>query len=82
MTQEQQKIQAEIREEGIAATETTLDTAVDTNDPEALYEILVHSIHKYHPSDDLSLVRRAFEIARDAHKDQKPANLISFTPYM
>ena len=71
MTQEQKKIQEEIREEGIAVSESTLDTAVDTNDPEALYEVLAHCIHKYHPSDDLSLIRQAFEIARDAHKGQK-----------
>ena len=35
------------------------------------YEDLVKSIRKYHPSDDLGMVEKAYQIARDAHKDQK-----------
>ncbi|MDI9242663.1 RelA/SpoT family protein [Fusibacillus kribbianus] len=38
--------------------------------PEELFDILIESIKKYHPSDDLSMVRKAYEIARAAHEGQ------------
>ncbi|MCI8506107.1 MAG: bifunctional (p)ppGpp synthetase/guanosine-3',5'-bis(diphosphate) 3'-pyrophosphohydrolase, partial [Lachnospiraceae bacterium] len=38
--------------------------------PEELFDILIDSIRKYHPSDDLSMVRRAYEIANAAHEGQ------------
>ena len=40
-------------------------------DPEELYKQLVDSILRYHPSDDMSQIRSAYELAREAHKDQK-----------
>lgn len=38
--------------------------------PEDLYEELITSIRKYHPSTDISLVEKAYKIAYDAHKGQ------------
>ena len=58
-------------EEAVVADEQHLERFQSTNDPEALYAELVRCIKKYHPSGDLTLVRRAYEIARDFHKDQK-----------
>ena len=43
----------------------------DFTSPEELYGELVAGIRKYHPSDDLSLVEKAYRLAFDAHKDQK-----------
>ncbi len=43
----------------------------DFMEPGALYKELVGSISKYHPSADISQVEKAYQIARDAHKDQK-----------
>ena len=40
-------------------------------DPEALYQQLVNSILRYHPSDDMSQIRSAYELAREGHKNQK-----------
>lgn len=51
--------------------EMELEAPKDFTSPEVLYEDLVRSIKKYHPSDDLSMVEKAYQIARDAHKDQK-----------
>lgn len=48
-----------------------LDAPADFTDPEILYQELVSSIRKYHPSDDISMVEKAYKIAYDAHKDQK-----------
>ena len=39
--------------------------------PEDLYEELVKRIRRYHPSDDISLIQKAYETARNFHKDQK-----------
>ena len=42
----------------------------DYQDPEQLYQALVARIRKYHPSADISMVEKAYRIAKDAHKDQ------------
>ncbi len=39
--------------------------------PEELYAELEKAVLKYHPSDDLSMIRKAYELARESHKDQK-----------
>jgi GTP pyrophosphokinase len=38
--------------------------------PEQLYEDLILRVKKYHPSDDISLIEKAYRVASDAHKDQ------------
>lgn len=43
----------------------------DFDNPEELYERLKLAIMQYHPSADLSMVEKAYIVARDAHKDQK-----------
>ncbi len=39
--------------------------------PEELYQELVASVKKYHPSDDLTLIEKAYQIASESHIDQK-----------
>ncbi len=43
----------------------------DFTDVEELYDQLIHTIRNYHPSTDLSMIEKAYRIARDAHQDQK-----------
>ncbi|MCI5828383.1 MAG: bifunctional (p)ppGpp synthetase/guanosine-3',5'-bis(diphosphate) 3'-pyrophosphohydrolase [Lachnospiraceae bacterium] len=38
--------------------------------PEILYDELINCVRKYHPSDDISMIEKAFRIANDAHKGQ------------
>ncbi|HKM21568.1 MAG TPA: bifunctional (p)ppGpp synthetase/guanosine-3',5'-bis(diphosphate) 3'-pyrophosphohydrolase [Lachnospiraceae bacterium] len=38
--------------------------------PEELYQDLIKRVRKYHPSGDISLIEKAYNIAYDAHKDQ------------
>lgn len=38
--------------------------------PEQLYEDLIKRVRKYHPSDDISLIEKAYKIASEAHKGQ------------
>ena len=38
--------------------------------PEELYQDLIERVQKYHPSDDISLIEKAYKVAYEAHKDQ------------
>ena len=38
--------------------------------PEKLYQELIASVRKYHPSTDISLIEKAYNIAYEAHKGQ------------
>ncbi len=38
--------------------------------PDELYQGLVRRVHKYHPSDDISMIDKAYATACEAHKDQ------------
>ena len=51
--------------------EQELETPASFTSPEVLYKELIRSIRKYHPSDDITIVKKAYTIAREAHKDQK-----------
>ena len=48
-----------------------LENPADFTSPEVLYQDLIRSIRKYHPSDDISQIEKAYKIAREVHKDQK-----------
>lgn len=43
----------------------------DFENPKELYDKLIRIINTYHPSDDISMIEKAYEIAFNAHKDQK-----------
>ena len=38
--------------------------------PEKLYDELIASVRKYHPSTDISLIEKAYHVARDTHEGQ------------
>lgn len=42
----------------------------DYQDPEQLYQALVARVRKYHPSADITMIEKAYQTARKAHKDQ------------
>ncbi|MBO5387515.1 MAG: bifunctional (p)ppGpp synthetase/guanosine-3',5'-bis(diphosphate) 3'-pyrophosphohydrolase, partial [Lachnospiraceae bacterium] len=43
----------------------------DFTPPEVLFQQLIDTIRKYHPSSDISQIVKAYRIADDAHKNQK-----------
>ncbi len=43
----------------------------DFTPPEVLFQQLIDTIRRYHPSSDISQIVKAYRIADDAHKDQK-----------
>ncbi len=55
----------------IKQADASAKTMEDFTSPEELYGELVAGIRKYHPSDDISMIEKAYRIAYDAHKDQK-----------
>ena len=42
----------------------------DYQDPKELYNKLIRRVRKYHPSDDISMIEKAFDIAYHAHEGQ------------
>lgn len=38
--------------------------------PEELYQDLIARVRKYHPSDDISMIEKAYKVASEAHKGQ------------
>ena len=44
--------------------------AEDHQDPKKLYEMLIARVRKYHPSADITMIEKAFDIAYHAHEGQ------------
>ena len=42
----------------------------DFTSPDVLYQELIASVKKYHPSTDISMIEKAYKVAYEAHKDQ------------
>ncbi len=47
-----------------------IQATAEFKEPAELYEELIARIKRYHPSDDISLIEKAYNIAYDAHKEQ------------
>ncbi len=47
-----------------------IETMAEFRSPEELHEELLERVRKYHPSDDVSLIEKAYQLASDAHKEQ------------
>ncbi len=48
-----------------------LEAPADFTSPEELYQDLIATIRKYHPSDDISMIERAYKVSKEAHREQK-----------
>ncbi len=48
----------------------TISKAQEFVNPDELYRELIKCVQKYHPSDDISMIAKAYQIAYEAHKDQ------------
>ena len=55
----------------IKRADANVKTMEDFTSPDKLYQELIAGIRKYHPSDDISLIEKAYKTAYEAHKDQK-----------
>lgn len=60
----------EIAKNFMQIEDATLARPADFTLPEELFEELLHKILSYHPSTDLTLINKAYETAKEAHKNQ------------
>ncbi len=51
-------------------TKAEEDASEPAQTPEQLYERLIQTVRKYHPSDDISMIEKAYAVADQAHKGQ------------
>ena len=54
-----------MEENKLKTIESELEAPADFTSPDVLYRDLVASIRKYHPSDDLSMIEKAYQLAFD-----------------
>ena len=73
----EEKKQSEIEE--IKKADASVKAMKDFTSPEELYQELIASVTKYHPSDDISMIEKAYHVAYEAHKAQRRK---SGEPYM
>ncbi len=69
----EEKIEAALKAdeiEKIKEADASVKTMEDFTSPEVLYQELIKSVRKYHPSTDISMIDKAFQIANNAHKGQ------------
>ncbi len=57
--------------ESVIRADASVKAMNDFTSPDDLYRELIKSIRKYHPSADITMVEKAYQTAREAHKDQK-----------
>lgn len=58
-------------EEKISKPNRSVVATHDFEDPEELYKELIEKVRKYHPNGDISIIEKAYKVAKEAHKDQK-----------
>ncbi|MBO5302806.1 MAG: bifunctional (p)ppGpp synthetase/guanosine-3',5'-bis(diphosphate) 3'-pyrophosphohydrolase [Lachnospiraceae bacterium] len=51
--------------------DSNIRETVDFEKPEKLYQELIKSVLKYHPSTDIAMIDKAYRIANEAHKEQR-----------
>ena len=58
----------------VSSTIRKIDASIlspgDFQDPEALFSTLIERIRKYRPNTDLSMIEKAYRVAKEAHGDQ------------
>ncbi|MBQ3601320.1 MAG: bifunctional (p)ppGpp synthetase/guanosine-3',5'-bis(diphosphate) 3'-pyrophosphohydrolase [Lachnospiraceae bacterium] len=60
-----------MRENKVGHASDDISAPAHFTDPEILYAQLMETVRNYHPSGDLSVIEKAYTIARDAHQDQR-----------
>lgn len=69
--EEDRKVVEEKMKQDVAAVEASVRKMEDFTSPAELYRVLVDGVRRYHPSDDLTLIDKAYHVADEAHKGQK-----------
>ncbi|MEE0418462.1 MAG: bifunctional (p)ppGpp synthetase/guanosine-3',5'-bis(diphosphate) 3'-pyrophosphohydrolase [Lachnospiraceae bacterium] len=56
--------------EEIKKADASVKNMADFTSPDLLYQELIDSVRKYHPSTDISMIEKAYKIAYEAHEGQ------------
>ncbi|MBQ7564911.1 MAG: bifunctional (p)ppGpp synthetase/guanosine-3',5'-bis(diphosphate) 3'-pyrophosphohydrolase [Lachnospiraceae bacterium] len=64
------KVNEKKQPDGLILDDGHIEAVQENLSPEELYEVLISHVKKYHPSDDISLIEKAYKTANEAHKDQ------------
>ncbi len=60
----------EERAKRMQADDRNIKEMQDFTSPEELYQELIKSVNKYHPSDDISMIEKAYKLALESHEGQ------------
>ena len=69
--EEDKTIVEEKMKQNVADVEASVKKMEDFTSPTELYRTLVEGVKRYHPSDDLTLIDKAYRVADEAHRGQK-----------
>ena len=61
----------DIRENEVGHASNDISAPAHFTDPDILYKQLMDTVKNYHPSSNLSEIERAYQVAYEAHKNQK-----------
>ena len=61
----------EAQKQKLKRTQKEISKPEDFTDPEVLYEKLINTIREYHPSTDLSMVEKAYKLARTRRESRE-----------
>ncbi|MBQ0027156.1 MAG: bifunctional (p)ppGpp synthetase/guanosine-3',5'-bis(diphosphate) 3'-pyrophosphohydrolase [Lachnospiraceae bacterium] len=67
---EKRLVTSTTEENGIVFDDGRIESLAEFLPPEELYLDLIARVRKYHPSDDISLIEKAYEVAGTAHAGQ------------
>ena len=70
MEKEKEKIPVDKRKEQLEKVDAGVRHMEEFTSPDELYQILIQTVKKYHPSADISLIEKAYEVASKAHEGQ------------
>ena len=63
--------EVEEKMKNVAQVEASVRKMEDFTSPAELYRTLVEAVKRYHPSDDLTMIAKAYKVADEAHRGQK-----------
>ena len=62
--------ETQVQKGGLVLDDGRIERIAEFQSPKELYGDLIKRVRKYHPSDDISLIEKAYKTADDAHKEQ------------
>lgn len=60
-----------VEQEGLVVDGHLVKAPADYQNPDELFQELIARVTKYHPSTDVSLIHKAYKMAKEAHGDQE-----------